>query len=342
MNDLVPIQDYHPFIPGEVTKVGLTLPEDLDFEDWEAVGKQLLFMSSACLWWVGDWWAFGEHHYGERTSQFTGPDGEWTFALAFQTCMNAGSVSRAIETSRRREALPWSFHAEVAAQDLGVQDQLLTWCEEPLAAEGGQHRSIRELRQKVRQHKHGHRLEAAQAFAGTETYNVIYADPPWKYSADDLHGSADHHYLTMSIEEICGFLVENEIKVADDAVLFLWVTNPFLEKALEVVKSWCFQYKTHLAWVKTETRRPGAGHYIRGRHEMLWICTRGSFTPSVDPSPPIGSVIEAPIEEHSKKPERGYEVIEILYPGCNYLELFARALRDGWQSLGNELGSTAV
>jgi N6-adenosine-specific RNA methylase IME4 len=172
-----------------------------------------------------------------------------------------------------------------------------------------------------------------------KVYNVIYADPPWDYGYQNPEGVniASAHYHTMPIDDICSFLGDSGINVANDAVLFLWVTNPFLEKALQVVKAWGFTYKTNMVWVKTERKRPGAGHYIRGQHELLFICTRGSFTPlDKHISPPIGSVLEYPQREHSEKPDELYQTIERLYPDCTYLEIFARGRRAGWEAIGND------
>lgn len=170
-------------------------------------------------------------------------------------------------------------------------------------------------------------------------YNVIYADPPWQYSenTNTLDAVTDHHYATMSIEQLKSYLDDINIKTQKDAVLFMWVTNPFLKKALEVVEAWGFEYKSNIVWVKTELKKPGVGYYVRGRHELLYICTKGSFTPlDRNISPPIGSVLQEPVAEHSKKPAVVYEIIERLYPGCLYLELFARNIKDGWNSIGDD------
>ena len=51
-------------------------------------------------------------------------------------------------------------------------------------------------------------------------YNIIYADPPWKYDRQKGEGVAADIYQTMSLAEIESIPV-NEI-AADDAVLFLW------------------------------------------------------------------------------------------------------------------------
>ena len=33
----------------------------------------------------------------------------------------------------------------------------------------------------------------------TGTYEIIYADPPWRYSAKKVQGAAENHYPTMSM-----------------------------------------------------------------------------------------------------------------------------------------------
>lgn len=174
-----------------------------------------------------------------------------------------------------------------------------------------------------------------------KVYNVIYADPPWQYSNTGVHGAANHHYGTMSIEQLECLLEKIGLNVAKDAVLFLWITNPLMAEAFHLIERWGFSYKSNMVWIKTDLQKPGSGFYVRGRHELLFICTRGNFTPLVDVSPPIGSVVESPIQEHSRKPEIFYDIIERLYPECNYIELFARSQRNGWEGWGNELGKFA-
>ena len=34
-------------------------------------------------------------------------------------------------------------------------------------------------------------------------YNIIYADPPWRYEVSRGQGVAENHYSTMGIEDIC-------------------------------------------------------------------------------------------------------------------------------------------
>jgi N6-adenosine-specific RNA methylase IME4 len=42
-----------------------------------------------------------------------------------------------------------------------------------------------------------------------------------------------------------------------------------------------------------------------------------------------------PRREHSRKPDRFYAGVQALFPGP-YLEMFARAQRDGWSSWGDQ------
>src|SRR5262249_57664534 len=68
-------------------------------------------------------------------------------------------------------------------------------------------------------------------------YKVVYADPPWTFRPWSHRGEgkgASRHYPTMNLEAIKTLPVK-EI-VANDAVLFLWVVQPQLPEALEVVK----------------------------------------------------------------------------------------------------------
>ena len=159
-------------------------------------------------------------------------------------------------------------------------------------------------------------------------YSVIYADPPWRYGLP-FAGAPDSHYTTLETSKICDL----EIPSHEDAVLFLWVTNPLLKDGLNVMSAWGFSYKTNLAWIKD---RAGTGYYVRGQHELLLIGVKGRIgTPPEASRPP--SVLHIPRGKHSEKPQEVYELIEAMYPNQKYLELFARETREGWKSWGLEV-----
>jgi len=159
-------------------------------------------------------------------------------------------------------------------------------------------------------------------------FNVIYADPPWKYENSGFEMSAENQYPVMSVQEM---LEKIKFDTSENSVLFLWVTNPLLFEVKELIKGWGFEYKTNFVWVK---KRHTAGFYVYGKHELLLICTKGSMLPIGEK---YKSIIEGDNIVHSKKPEVVYEMIESMYPNQKYLELFARTTRNGWTSYGNDI-----
>jgi N6-adenosine-specific RNA methylase IME4 len=156
-------------------------------------------------------------------------------------------------------------------------------------------------------------------------FDVIYADPPWKYDLA-LRGSPDMHYPVMEIEDI----IELKVPSAKNAVLFLWATNPKLEDALTVMENWGFVYKSNMVWVKPHF---GTGYYFRGQHELLLVGTKGNISVPAEADRP-SSVLQAPLGKHSEKPEAVYSLIESMYPNHKYLELFAVKTQHGWEAWG--------
>jgi len=163
-------------------------------------------------------------------------------------------------------------------------------------------------------------------------FDIIYADPPWKYDFSISTSRAiESHYPSMNIEDIKAMSIPD----STDAVLFLWATAPKLLDALEVMAAWGFQYKTHAVWNKMKI---GMGYWFRGQHELLLIGTKGKGIPP-DTTNRYGSVIEEKrTEKHSRKPEKIYEIIEAMFPTQKKIELFATKKRKGWISWGLDIG----
>lgn len=168
-----------------------------------------------------------------------------------------------------------------------------------------------------------------------QRYDVILADPPWRYRVAAVPRIAiENHYPTLSIEEIASLNVADI--AADDCVLFLWTTTAKLEESFTVVRAWGFEYVTSAVWDK---ERIGLGYYFRGQHEFLLVCKRGAPPKPAEGSRP-SSVIRERRTKHSVKPQRAYEIIEAMYPNARKAELFARNHRPGWDCWGNEVEST--
>lgn len=139
----------------------------------------------------------------------------------------------------------------------------------------------------------------------------------------------------MSVSEIAALPVS---ALADrDCALYLWVTNPLIFEAREIVMAWGFRYVTLLTWVKTGP--PGLGFSFRGHTEHVVYAVRGDVT--IPPDRRESNVFSAPRRKHSQKPEAFYDLVERVSAGP-FLEMFARNHhRLGWDVWGNESANTA-
>ena len=163
-------------------------------------------------------------------------------------------------------------------------------------------------------------------------YDVIYADPPWRYSfSKSSSRKIENQYPTMTLKEICALNVPSN----QNSVLYLWATAPKLLEALEVMKAWGFDYKTQAVWDKEKI---GMGFWFRGQHEILLVGTKGKFSP-----PPqnvrTSSVYRFARGKHSKKPDEIRNLIAQWFPDSKRLEMFCRTPEEGWDVCGNEVES---
>ena len=171
-------------------------------------------------------------------------------------------------------------------------------------------------------------------------YEVIYADPPWRFRVRTEKGkgrSAENHYPTMKLEDICKLPVK-EI-AADDSILFMWATFPNLKEAFVVLDAWGFDYKTvAFVWVKQNKKCDslfwGMGYWTRSNAEVCLLATKGR-PKRIDSA--VHQVIISHIEEHSKKPAETRDRIVKLVGDVHRVELFARQKTPGWDTWGNEV-----
>ena len=173
-------------------------------------------------------------------------------------------------------------------------------------------------------------------FNTDKKYNIIYADPPWRYQDRKCNGACEFHYNTMKIDEICKLPIQ---KIAEkDAVLFLWCTYPMLQEALQLINAWGFRYKTiGFQWVKQNKSGNGfffgLGRWTRGNTECCLIATKGK-PKRINNS--VSQLIVSPIQAHSKKPSETRDRIVQLMGDMPRIELFARQTADGWDCWGKE------
>ncbi len=175
---------------------------------------------------------------------------------------------------------------------------------------------------------------------GNKKFMTILADPPWQFNNRTGKMAPEHkrlsRYKTLSLREIC----EIPVQVAADqpAHLYLWVPNALLNEGLEVMKAWGFTYKTNIIWHKVRKDGGpdgrGVGFYFRNTTEIVLFGIRGPLR-TLKPGRTQVNIIRSQKQEHSRKPDELYKIIEACSPGP-YLELFARGRRSGWHVWGNQ------
>lgn len=201
-------------------------------------------------------------------------------------------------------------------------------------------------------------------------FQIIVADPPWP-AKDELKMSktkrgASSQYDVLTIEAIKSLKVKD---ISDkDAVLALWVPSWLLQEGLDVMKAWGFKQKQTHIWVKTKKSPLQSlaktlvtaiksdkksflqlfddfdmsnvlscflGRLFRQTHEICLIGTRGSVYKQLK-NKSQRSVHFGYNLKHSAKPENLQDMLNIMFPQAEKLELFARRSKLGWTCRGNE------
>lgn len=188
-------------------------------------------------------------------------------------------------------------------------------------------------------------MSVVDIYNTNKKYNIIYADPPWSYtnkgSETGKRGMAAYHYDTMEEKDICNIPIKNILD--DKAICFMWATFPNIQKALNVMEAWGFEYKTAgFVWCKKNKKSNswfwGMGSFTRANAEICLIgLKKGTKAKDIVKSHSIHQIVETPIEEHSKKPNEVREKIINLCGNLPRIELFARQINDGWDCWGNEV-----
>ena len=140
-------------------------------------------------------------------------------------------------------------------------------------------------------------------------FRTILADPPWDVNQKGSWG-ADAHYPVMTLERIKQMPVAELAE--DNAHLWLWVTNATLRHGYDVAEAWGFTVRSPLTWIKF---RLGLGPYLRNTTEHLLFATKGRAPVKFKAQP---TWFNAPVQDHSHKPEEQYPLIERISDGPNF------------------------
>lgn len=323
---------------ASLNKSGLSIPDGLTIEEWASIGDALSSAEQCVMWWIGDWWAYGNKQgYGERSHILESLRDSGHNPPSLKTCARAGAVSRVFESARRRAVLSFDHHKSVAALDEREQDWMLDrseahqWTRAELRDEVRRYK-LEKLRRSGEHRYETQTIEDLQILARSgQKFGTVYADPPWPYGNQATRAATKNHYKAyndLSIEDICNLPVAE--LTSDAAHCHLWTTNGFLREAFDVLAAWGFIYKSCFIWVKPDF---GIGNYWRVGHEFMLFGIKGKA--------PFGnnsqqSWIYEQAGEHSAKPAKVRNIIELCSPGPR-LELFGRREVENWTVWGNEI-----
>jgi N6-adenosine-specific RNA methylase IME4 len=99
-------------------------------------------------------------------------------------------------------------------------------------------------------------VKAKEVKAAEGVYDVIVIDPPWEMSKIGLdvrpNQAEQLDYPTMSIDEI----KELEIPYADDCHVFLWTTQKYLFRSIDILESWVLKHVCTFVWHKDNGFQP--------------------------------------------------------------------------------------
>ena len=178
-------------------------------------------------------------------------------------------------------------------------------------------------------------------FVGKRRFGTILADPPWQFANKTGKIAPEHkrlsRYGTMVLAEIAALPVEQ--LAAPTAHLYMWCPNALLPDGLAVMQAWGFSYKSNIVWHKVRkdggSDGRGVGFYFRNVTELILFGVRGRNARTLAPGRRQVNLLATRKREHSRKPDEQYEIIEACSP-APYLELFARGIRKGWVTWGDQ------
>ena len=179
-------------------------------------------------------------------------------------------------------------------------------------------------------------------------YQIIYADPPWSYYNDStvnvdcttIKGMRRPPYQVMSSSDIKSLPIS---ELSDDnCTLFIWTTDCHLQKCLEVINAWGFEYKTvGFVWQKLNKQNKPVcfmGAYtMKSGVELCLLATKGKNTTKSIVSHKVRALVQSQREIHSKKPNEVRDRILELFGDVPRIELFARQKTEGWDVFGNQV-----
>lgn len=183
-------------------------------------------------------------------------------------------------------------------------------------------------------------------FSTENKYNVIYADPPWKFGSREVQKYGGKGFRPLekvySTEKSADMEQWDVKRIADEnCAIFMWSTDAHIKEAVKLMEAWGFKYVT-IAFIWAKTTKNGKqisnlGAWTMKNCEICLFGTKGTML-KYKKSNSVKQLFYAERREHSRKPNCVREFINELFGDIPKIELFAREEIDGWDSWGDEVG----
>lgn len=170
-------------------------------------------------------------------------------------------------------------------------------------------------------------------------FRTIVVDPPWtpeitKYNGKATKASPQHHYSTMSLDDICDL----KPPIAKQCHLYIWCLSQHVDWGYKVAEAWGGKPVILWTW-----KKPGLGvGRFRCNTEHILVTRVGpragnafGYGKPYEQATP-GTCFEWPRGKHSEKPSEFYKLVESISPEPR-LDMYARIKREGWYCWGDEV-----
>lgn len=175
-----------------------------------------------------------------------------------------------------------------------------------------------------------------------QKYSILIIDPPWPQKKGGLRKirpiqNMQLDYSTLSIENIFNLLDSKVFSMVDTpCCVFIWTIDKFLLQCEYEMK--CRQYKRHARLIWNKLNGVAPAFTVRYCHEyLLWFYkpyllpinkrVRGKFS----------TIIEEKSRQHSRKPDRAYNIIHQMYPAYYKIDIFSREKRKHFDQWGDQI-----
>lgn len=147
-----------------------------------------------------------------------------------------------------------------------------------------------------------------------------------KASSDELFGVA---WVDLTAATTTSNLEELELPMAESSVLFICVEPSKLLDALDIMKTWGFEYFTNVVWDR-DIITPNSA-WIKNQHTMILLGTKGAPIAPTSDFQMASLHFEHKTEDMAYLPDYYYDMIEQMCPSEQYLEVFSnRQFSESW------------